>query len=93
MWCIHTPQSTHLPCESPHEAGYRRAILRRVSSPAPLGCILSTSCRANNADGLHAGEMALMWVQLADMGYVPISREDNIYCAHCSEFAVMRTFC
>ena len=48
---------------------------------------------AHNDDGLHAGEMALMWVQLADMGYAPVSREDNIYCAHCSEFAVARAFC
>jgi hypothetical protein len=29
------------------------------------------------ADGLTAGEVALLWVQLADLGYAVISREDN----------------
>lgn len=37
--------------------------------------------------------MGLMWTQLVEMGYVPVSREDNQYCQHCSEFAIARAFC
>jgi len=43
--------------------------------------------------GLSSGELALFWRQLADLGYVPVSREDNKWCAWCAEFTVVRAFC
>lgn len=42
---------------------------------------------------LTAGEISLLWIQLADLGYVVVSREDNRYCADCSEYTVVRAFC
>ena len=39
------------------------------------------------------GELALFWRQLADMGYAPISRENNKWCRFCTEFTVVRAFC
>lgn len=47
----------------------------------------------NDKRGLSAGEMALSWVQLAEMGYVVAHREDNSMCQHCSEFVVVRALC
>lgn len=46
----------------------------------------------NANPGLRAGELGLAWAGLARMGYVPVSREDNHYCPHCSEFTVVRAF-
>lgn len=45
------------------------------------------------AEKLSAGEIALMWVQLSDLGYVMVSREDNTLCASCAEFTAVRAFC
>jgi hypothetical protein len=43
--------------------------------------------------GLTVGEISLLWVQLADLGYVVVSREDNRLCDHCSEYTVVKAFC
>jgi hypothetical protein len=42
---------------------------------------------------LTAGDMALLWVQLTDLGYVVVSRENNPLCDLCVEFTVVRAFC
>ena len=43
--------------------------------------------------GLSAGDMALLWVQLTDLGYIVVSRENNPVCPQCVEFTVARAFC
>lgn len=40
-----------------------------------------------------AGEMALFSQRLYEAGYRVISRDDNPYCDHCSEFTVLRFQC
>ena len=45
------------------------------------------------AAGLEAGDLAMIWVQLSDLGYVPITRENNLQCPHCAEFTMVRAFC
>ena len=41
---------------------------------------------------LSSGDMSITWAQLSDLGYVVVSREDNIMCPHCSEFVLVRAF-
>ena len=53
---------------------------------------LAWSTAAGSA-GLGAAELALPWVQLSDLGYVPITRENNLQCPHCAEFTLVRAFC
>ena len=53
---------------------------------------LAWSTRAGAA-GLEAGDLAMIWVQLSDLGYVPITRENNLECPHCAEFTMVRAFC
>jgi hypothetical protein len=43
--------------------------------------------------GMSAGEMQVFWTQLSDLGYVPVSREDNVLWGGGSEFTVVRAFC
>jgi hypothetical protein len=43
--------------------------------------------------GLSAGDMAIIWVDLSDMGYVLTGRNDNPGCPSCSELSAMRVFC
>ena len=42
---------------------------------------------------LSAGEMALTWLQLLEMGYVVVNREDNPLCNDCAEFTLVRALC
>jgi hypothetical protein len=42
---------------------------------------------------LSAGHLILFWERLLHLGYMPVSREDNPLCPHCSEFTVVRAFC
>jgi Methyltransferase domain len=42
---------------------------------------------------LSTGDMAITWAQLADMGYVVVSREDNVECQWCVEWTIVRAFC
>ena len=48
---------------------------------------------SKGAAGMEAGDLALLWVQLTDLGYVPITRENNLECPHCAEFTMVRAFC
>jgi FkbM family methyltransferase len=43
--------------------------------------------------GLSAGDMAVLWVDLTDMGYILAGRNDNPGCLHCSELSAIRAFC
>lgn len=47
----------------------------------------------NEKQQLSTGDMALMWAQLADMGYVVIARENNPLNTWCVEWTVVRSFC
>ena len=48
---------------------------------------------SNQNPGLSAGDMAVIWVDLADMGYVLTGRKDNPDCPYCTELSAMRVFC
>jgi hypothetical protein len=48
---------------------------------------------ANQNPGLSAGDMAILWVDLTDMGYVLVGRQDQWACPFCTELAAMRAFC
>ena len=41
---------------------------------------------------LSSGEMLPLFVQLTDLGYVAVSREDNNMCTECVEFTFIRAF-
>jgi len=41
---------------------------------------------------LSPGDMLPLWVQLSDLGYVVVSREDNAMCTECVEFTLVRAF-
>lgn len=41
---------------------------------------------------LRPGDMLPLWVQLTDLGYVVVSREDNAMCTECAEFTLVRAF-
>jgi hypothetical protein len=41
---------------------------------------------------LSVGDMLTLWVQLTDIGYTVISRENNAVCPHCCEFTLVRAF-
>jgi hypothetical protein len=43
--------------------------------------------------GLSAGDMAILWLNLADMGYVLVHREDQAECGYCTELVALRVFC
>lgn len=45
-----------------------------------------------DAVSLSSGDMLGLWVQLTDLGYVVVSREDNSQCFSCSEFTLVRAF-
>jgi hypothetical protein len=48
---------------------------------------------SNQVPGLSSGDMAVIWVDLTDMGYVLAGRMDNKRCPHCAELSAMRVFC
>lgn len=54
---------------------------------------MSALSKAWGKAGLTAGDMALLWVQLTDLGYIVVSREDNPLCGSCVEFTIVRAFC
>lgn len=56
----------------------------RVSEPAAA---------IRNGQGLSAGDMQVFWTQLTELGYVPVSREDNPLFSMGVEFTVVRAFC
>ena len=41
---------------------------------------------------LSPGDMLPLWVQLTDLGYVVVSRENNPMCTECVEFTLVRAF-
>ena len=43
--------------------------------------------------GLSSGDMAVLWMNLADMGYVLVHREDQGACGFCTELTALRVFC
>ena len=43
--------------------------------------------------GLGAGDMAILWIDLTEMGYVLTGRNDNPGCPSCSELSAIRVFC
>ena len=43
--------------------------------------------------GLSAGDMQIFWTQLAELGYVPVSKENNKHFFLGVEFTVVRAFC
>jgi len=48
---------------------------------------------SNHVPGLSSGDMAALWVDLTDMGYVLAGRMDNELCPHCAELSAIRAFC
>lgn len=46
-----------------------------------------------NSHGLTAGDMQIFWTQLTELGYVPISRENNPRFEMGVEFTIVRAFC
>ena len=43
--------------------------------------------------GLSSGDMAILWLNLIDMGYVLVHREDQSECPYCTELTALRAFC
>ena len=74
-----------LPSQISFELHYRTA--------APVAWTDSGTWPLIEQQALSAGDMSLLWVQLADLGYVVVSREDNFKCIWCSEFTILRAFC
>ena len=48
---------------------------------------------SNQVPGLSSGDMAVLWVDLTDMGYIHAGRKDNDRSPVCAEFSAMRAFC
>jgi hypothetical protein len=42
---------------------------------------------------VSTAQMALVLQQLADLGYGIVSREDNVFCACCTELTFLRVRC
>jgi hypothetical protein len=42
---------------------------------------------------LSVAHLRLFWERLLQLGYMPVSREDNVHCEGCSEFTIVRVFC
>lgn len=42
---------------------------------------------------LSIAHLGALWVELSELGYVVVSREDNPLCTHCAEFTIVRAFC
>ena len=55
--------------------------------------LVSNATGLNSETGLSAGDMQIFWMQLSDMGYVPVSRENNYVWGLAAEFTVVRAFC
>lgn len=43
--------------------------------------------------GLTSGDMAVLWINLVEMGYVLVHREDQTPCPSCTELVAVRAFC
>jgi hypothetical protein len=43
--------------------------------------------------GLTSGDMAILWLNLIEMGYVLVHREDQAPCPTCTELVAVRAFC
>ena len=43
--------------------------------------------------GLSAGDMAILWINLAEMGYVIVAAEPQSACSYCIEISAVRAFC
>lgn len=48
---------------------------------------------ASALSGLSAGDMDVLWINLIEMGYVLVHREDQAPCPSCTELVAVRAFC